>query len=110
MGDSVKIKRRHGSLELLFPLLVAGSVLLFLTALGNVKKGSAREGREQLEQALRRCAVTCYAVEGVYPPSVEYMKEHYGIRMDEERYIVQYEVVAENLMPDITVLEKSDEK
>lgn len=109
MGDTMRIKRR-GIPELLFPLLAAGSVFLFLTALGNVRTGSDREGREQLEQTLRQCAVTCYAVEGVYPPSVEYMKEHYGIRLDEEHYLVQYEVIAENLMPDITVLEKSDEK
>ena len=68
------------------------------------------EGKEQLEQALKRCAVTCYATEGIYPPDVEYMKEHYGIQIDEERYLVRYEIFAENLMPDITVVEKRDEK
>lgn len=110
MGDTMKRKLQHGISELLFPLLAAGIVLVFLLALGNLKTGSSREGREQLEQALRHSAVACYAAEGVYPPSIEYMKEHYGIQIDEERYIVQYEVFAENLMPDITVLEKADEK
>ena len=38
------------------------------------------------------------------------MKEHYGIQIDEERYLVRYEIFAENLMPDITVVEKRDEK
>lgn len=110
MGDTMKRKLWQSISKLLFPLLASGIVLIFLLALGNLRTGSSQEGREQLEQALRHCAVACYATEGIYPPSVEYMKEHYGIQIDEERYIVQYEVFAENLMPEITVLEKADEK
>ena len=47
----------------------------------------------------------CYAAEGVYPPTLEYMEEHYGIQIDRQRYTVHYEVFASNIMPDITVLE-----
>ena len=32
---------------------------------------------------------------------------HYGIQVDEERYTVHYSAIAENLMPDITVLENT---
>jgi len=78
----------------------------FLFALGNLKQGYAREGRQQLEDALRRAAVACYAAEGIYPPTLEYLVQHYGVQIDEERYTVFYEVYAENLMPEITVLEK----
>ena len=60
----------------------------------------------QLEEAVRRSAVACYAAEGAYPPDVEYLEEHYGLQVDRERYAVKYEVIASNLMPDITVLEK----
>ena len=60
----------------------------------------------QLEEALRRTAVSCYAAEGVYPPTLEYMEEHYGIQIDRTRYTVHYEVFATNIMPDITVLDK----
>ena len=59
-----------------------------------------------LEEALRRAAVACYAAEGIYPPNVEYMVEHYGLQIDSRRYVVSYTSFAENLMPDITVLEK----
>ena len=38
--------------------------------------------------------------------TLDYLREHYGIRIDENRYIVFYEVFAENLMPEITVLLK----
>ena len=54
--------------------------------------------------ALRRGCVSCYATEGVYPPTLEYLQEHYGVQIDRRRYKVYYEVFAENLMPNITVL------
>lgn len=63
-------------------------------------------GKQQLETLLRRTAVSCYASEGFYPPSVEYMKTHYGLQFEEERYMVHYERFASNLMPDITILER----
>ena len=49
--------------------------------------------------------MACYAAEGIYPPDLEYMLKHYGIRINEEEYTVIYQMIASNLMPDITVLE-----
>ena len=39
--------------------------------------------------------------------SVDYLKEHYGLQIDERRYTIRYMAFAENLMPDITVLENA---
>ena len=58
-----------------------------------------------LEDAIHRAVVSCYATEGFYPPTLDYVEEHYGIQIDSSRYAVFYEIFAENLMPDITVLE-----
>ena len=58
---------------------------------------------ENLQQAIRRSAVHCYAVEGSYPESLNYLKEHYGITYDPEKYIVDYEIIGSNLMPDVKV-------
>lgn len=78
----------------------------FLGGVENLSLGRAQEDKARLEDVLRRSAVACYAAEGVYPPSVEYMEEHYGLQIDKENYEISYNVIAENLMPDITVLEK----
>lgn len=78
----------------------------FLLALGNLDRGRTREGQQQLENALRRAAVACYAAEGIYPPTLEYLTQHYGVQIDAARYTVFYEVFADNLMPEITVLVK----
>lgn len=62
------------------------------------------ESRELAEQSIRRAAVQCYALEGTYPVSWDHLKEVYGVSVDERRYFVDYQYVASNLMPDITVL------
>ena len=80
-------------------------LVIFLEGMSNLDAGRRSEGKQQLETALRRAAVACYAAEGIYPPSVEYLEEHYGIQVDRDRYTVVYEVFASNLMPDVTVLE-----
>ena len=79
---------------------------IFLVGLSRLDAGQSEQGRRQLEESLRRAAVTCYATEGLYPPTLNYLEEHYGIQIDRTRYAVFYEIFAENLMPDITVLEK----
>lgn len=64
------------------------------------------EGRRLLEDGLHRAVAACYAAEGRYPESLAYLEEHYGIRADYTRYAVHYEIIARNLMPEITVIEK----
>lgn len=92
--------------KLLFPLLAAAFLAWFCLSLGNLNSGQGEKGRQQLEDSLRRAAVTCYASEGIYPPDTDYIAEHYGVTFDSDRYVVFYDVFAENLMPDITVLIK----
>ena len=50
--------------------------------------------------------VNCYAIEGRYPATLEYVEEYYGLQINRERYDVFYEVFADNIMPEITVLSK----
>ena len=88
-------------------LLPAACILVlvaFSTALDSLNSGHEAEDLKQLEEALRRGCVACYASEGAYPQDLDYLKEHYGVQVDETRYDVHYDVFAENLMPDITVL------
>ncbi len=94
---------------LLLPVAAVAVLVAFSTALDSVDSGRGEENRRQLEQALRRGCVACYAAEGVYPPDVDYLKEHYGVQVDEGQYAVAYTAFADNLMPDIVVLELGPE-
>lgn len=96
-------KFAKGLAGLLLALVLAA---WFFTALGGARRGSAREEKLALERSLYRSAAACYAAEGQYPPDLEYIKEHYGVQIDESKYLVIYEVEAENLMPQITVIER----
>lgn len=93
------------SFSLILPLMIA-AVLCCSLAVSRLEQGRQAEGKRQLEEALRRTAVACYASQGFYPPDVDYMQQHYALQYDEDSYIIYYEVYASNLMPDITVLEK----
>lgn len=88
---------------------ISAAVLVLVWFLGSVSglsRGYEAEDQQRLEEALRRAAVSCYATEGFYPPSLDYMVEHYGVQINTRRFVVSYVPVAENLMPNITVLEK----
>lgn len=68
----------------------------------------ASEGASSLRHAIARASVQCYAIEGRYPPSVEYLEENYGIRIDRDKYSVFYEGFASNIMPEITVISQAE--
>ena len=91
----------------LMPAVVVAVVVFFASALNSLDSGRESESMRQLEEALRRGCVACFAAEGVYPPTLDYLEDNYGIQIDENKYAVFYDIYAENLMPDITVLERT---
>ena len=92
-------------------LFFVALLLVFLVAVNNISDSSVDKQKESLETALQRDIVHCYAVEGTYPPSLEYIKTHYGLTYNEELFFVDYQPVAANLMPDVTIIQKkSSEK
>jgi len=101
----MKRTNRSGLTGLLAAVILTAALLWFFTAVSGLKTGEGEKGRQQLEDALRQAAVACYAAEGIYPPTLDYLTDHYGVQV-EDRYIVFYEFFANYLMPEITVLEK----
>lgn len=104
-----RVKKKRGWLGLL------GSVLLFSAAAAafwfgvvNTEQSGERESLQRTEAALRRAAVSCYAVEGSYPADVRYLEEHYGVIVDRERYAVLYDCIGSNVMPYIEVVRVGD--
>ncbi|MGI5984521.1 MAG: hypothetical protein ACOX7O_01555 [Oscillospiraceae bacterium] len=97
------------------PLLrgLLGSFTLFVLTLSLVMTGLAHTVRtvdteieHSLEDGIRRAAVSCYALEGAYPESLAYLKEHYDLSVNEDIYAVHYAVFASNIMPEITVIKR----
>ncbi len=76
----------------------------FLSASG--KKHLQEEGAAALRTAVEQCALQCYVVEGVYPPSLSYLEEHYGLQVNRKDYYVVYDIFASNIPPDVKVLNR----
>lgn len=102
----INLRKRHIPTvgTILIPAVIAAALLLFASAAENLNSGHEAEALRQLENALRRSCIACYAAEGVYPPNIAYLEEHYGLQVDKTRYTVHYDIFAENLMPEITVV------
>ncbi|HPJ01646.1 MAG TPA: hypothetical protein PKU80_02265 [Candidatus Limiplasma sp.] len=86
----------------LFVLLIVAFVLVLNAVSGKTEQEQAAF----LENAVRRAVVTCFAIEGRYPPSLQYLAENYGMEqaLHNEHFIVSYTVFASNIFPDIAVL------
>ncbi|MDO4393033.1 MAG: hypothetical protein Q4C80_01295 [Bacillota bacterium] len=64
----------------------------------------SKESLRQTEDTVRRFAVQCYALEGEYPKSIDYLADNYALTLNEDDYIYHYTYIGDNMMPDITVL------
>lgn len=96
-----------GLRTLFVPLVAVFAVCCLLTAVGNVEAGHSEESEKRVEDTIKKAVVSCYAIEGVYPATLEYIEEYYGLQIDHERYDVFYEIFADNIMPEITVVPKN---
>lgn len=95
-------KNRYGQLL----LAVAVFLLFFVVFLAGVQSVSAvseEKDMENIENAVVQSAVFCYGTEGAYPESLAYLREHYGLQYDEDKYIVDYEIVGKNIRPQVRV-------
>ncbi len=77
---------------------------LFFSGLSYLGRTSVDNQQESLESALHRDILQCYSIEGMYPPSLDYMKQHYGLSYDESLFFVDYQPIGSNIYPDVTVI------
>ena len=96
------MNRRDG-IKLAFLALV---IALAVALAGRIDRAQDGAETQLVRDAVRNAAITCYAVEGAYPDSVDYLSEHYGLAYDENRYFVTMESFASNRIPDIYVTER----
>ena len=103
-----RYRKRFGFLPALLGLALFALIAVWmLSGIREASEISEREGLRQAETAVRRAAVSCYALEGAYPASYADLKARTGLAVDEVKYKVFYEIFASNIMPEITVLRRS---
>ena len=70
----------------------------------DIQSGSLASIRE----TVLRAAAQCYAVEGVYPPSLSYLEEHYHLVINHRDFIVSYEAFSSNQPPQVQALVRGE--
>ena len=83
--------------------LVAAVVIVALIVLRDPGRDISQESAVAIKDAVERCARQCYVVEGVYPPNLAYLEDHYGIRINKKDYFVNYDAFASNVPPSVIV-------
>lgn len=89
------------------------SIMTFVVMIGAVvgitlyfEQFSRMQSIDLLRQSARKAVVECYAIEGSYPQDIEYLEENYGLDYNHDKYFIDYEVFASNVMPNLDVFEK----
>ena len=103
----MKLYRKNHTLLRHLPamLIFLAVVIILVLAVSDVSRTSNEESLTIAENSIRRAVITCYAQEGRYPESIEYLKENYGLYVSED-FDVRYNIFASNIMPDIIVYRK----
>lgn len=105
------MKKRSSGFARRLLLMLAVFAVLFCGIFALVERiGTASNDTETalVHDAVRSAVLTCYAVEGAYPMTLDYLIDRYGLAYNEEAYIVSYDAFATNVMPEIRVLEVGD--
>lgn len=88
-------------------LAVALVIVIACAAAMDVFRVDAERTRtEEIRKAVIDACIQCYALEGSYPPSLEYLEKHYGLMLNRDEYYYYYEVFASNVMPTVEVYKK----
>lgn len=96
------MKRRDVAALALFIAIV----LAFCLVVDQLTRASDKAELTLVRDAVKNAALTCYAVEGAYPEDLGYLRQHYGLAYNEDRYMIYYDAFASNVLPDIRVVER----
>lgn len=77
--------------------------IFFFVAVANVSNEVDENELEALRTAIDKAVTTCYAIEGKYPESIEYIEENYGVVIDWDKYAVIYDRLSANIKPNVVV-------
>ncbi len=85
------------------------TIILFIVLIFQIQNIALLTKKQQqinLEKALSRDIIECYALEGYYPPDLNYIEEHYGLSYNKSEFFIDYQIEGENIKPTFTIIER----
>ncbi len=87
-------------------LILAAAALALLFGLSGFTDSYTGRQVSEVRDTVISYVAQCYALEGAYPPDLQYLADNYGLQLDTEHYIYHYDMYASNIMPDVRVFER----
>ena len=93
-------------------LLLLGCVLLIVYAtivsFNSAHSYSNAEEIKRIETTIDELLLKCYSIEGRYPETIDYLKEYYGLLVNEDDYGIIYYYEGDNLQPHVEIFQKGE--
>ncbi|WP_408071603.1 hypothetical protein [Butyrivibrio sp. JL13D10] len=107
--EEITLKKKESLISEIFGFIVPTVILIFIVAIfytgvSQISSSTLEKQEESLYTAIKRDIVQCYSLEGIYPPSLEYLEEHYALVYDKKVFFVDYRPIASNIYPDVTII------
>lgn len=100
-----KQRKIKGKIQILLPVILCLMMVAALWASSSqIFHETKKKQQESLKEAVIKDAVQCYSVEGRYPESLSYLEKHYGLNYDKNEFVISYEIIGSNRMPQVTVI------
>ena len=99
-------KQKYKKIGLLLAIIVIGYISMYISSIDKFWENGQEDTNTAIEDAIRKSALECYALEGSFPPSVDYLKKNYGLIVNEDAYFYHYQVTASNMIPYIKVVKR----
>ena len=87
-------------------LICVAMVVLLIVVVIRFNNMSMEQDQELTYAAIHKAAVQCYADEGRFPSTLEYLEKNYGVHIDRDNFLVTYDCAAANVFPNISVFRK----
>lgn len=102
-------KQRSSMMYLLPSVLIILALILFLYGSATLSDSDFEQEYRIVSNALERSITQCYALEGTYPPDLEYLHDNYGFTYNTKHFFINYRYIGGNLRPDVTIITKESE-
>ena len=93
--------------NIMYIVLCTVLITLFLYGINMFSENTLSYQEDSLVLALQKDIAQCYAIEGFYPPDLDYLEGHYGLVYDSDTFYIDYTAFGSNMYPDVTILNKS---
>lgn len=91
-------------------ILICAALLLLIAAAvfsaASLSRKIDQDRQSLVENTIRNYAVQCYALEGFYPETLQYLEDNYTLELNRKQYVYHYRFIGSNMMPEISVFER----